>query len=103
MEIPYANRSAYLDVCSGALDHGCQDLESGKTIHIALDAGGYPGAVAIELKADEPYAFWSDWDRLNPQKFPAPVRAVATALRKYGLIGRFTVTHSHGAIEVARA
>ncbi len=102
-ETPYANRSDYLASCSTALDVGRSRLEAGETIHISSDPGGYPGPVSIELKADEPYAFWSDWDRFNPRRFPAPVRAVATALRKCGMIGRFLVTHSHGTLEIVRS
>jgi hypothetical protein len=62
--------------------------------------GGYNGNVLVDIAdGDE---FETDWSRPDPTRFPARIRAAATALRDIGFVGKFRVTHQDGSLTISR-
>jgi 5-methylcytosine-specific restriction protein A len=76
-------------------------LTSGETVTCDLKkAGGYQGRVTVDISAGE-NEFRCDWSNSDQSRFPARIRAAATALRDAGFFGRFCITHKNGQIMIS--
>ncbi len=69
---------------------------------VELGAGGYPGTVRVELTEEANDSFATDWERADPTRFPARIRAAATALRDKRCFGVFSVSHDEGRLTIDR-
>lgn len=64
--------------------------------------GGYRGRVSITIRAATEAEFEAELDLEDWTRFPARIRAAATALRDAGRFGTFFVEHEDGILKIAR-
>lgn len=76
------------------------ELRDGQVVHVDLPGGGYNGSVIVTIHTTDQSVFKTDWELNDPTRFPARIRALATALLKCGCEGRFEVSHSDGSLTV---
>ena len=100
MDIAYATRSQFLDICEIAIKEHRTKLDAGDAIRIILREGGYNGKVSITINPDDQSSFSTDWERTDPTRFPARIKAAATALRDCGCDGKFEINHSDGLLKI---
>ena len=94
-QLAYAERSRFIAPVLAALrDHGAGHW----TVQLSEALDGYGGCVEVTLPGDSPRTFGTDWAGADPTRFPARLRAAATALRDAGLSGRFRLTHRAGTL-----
>jgi len=102
MEIAFATRSRFLDACERAIGPSIAELDAGGIVCVELDEGGYPGSMLVTIRLEERGFFESDWEGADLTRFPARLKAAATALFNCGCSGRFKVVHSDGALSISR-
>jgi hypothetical protein len=103
MEIAFVNRSRFLDDCEHAIRDGRDRLEDGEPVEVALDRGGYSGRAIVTVRAGDSTHFGALWEGSDPTRFPARIRAAATALLNCGCHGRYEIDHRDGALAIRRA
>jgi len=62
--------------------------------------GGYSGDVTVTIRRTNEAEFEADVELGDWTRFPARIRAAATALRDAGLLGRFEIDHQDGQLTV---
>lgn len=99
MRIDFATRSSFLPAIHAALDSagGCDGA-----VVVELSPQGYPGTIQLELTEDANDSFETDWEHADPTRFPARIRAAATALRDRRCYGVFLVSHDEGRLTINR-
>jgi hypothetical protein len=102
VDINYASRSRFLADCEAAIRGSRDDLSQGTVVRISLESGGYQGNVVVDIRAGDPQSFGTDWTGNDPSRFPARIKAVATALFNCGCCGRYRVSHEDGIIQLER-
>ena len=106
MQIPYAARSIFTGVIVDALTDPdtLAQLEDGRmiTVQLAQHPAGYPGTVIVQLTPLHSSSFGTDWEGPDPTRFPARLKAAATALNKIGARGQYTLTHRSGTLTIQR-
>lgn len=100
MHIAYSTRSQFLDSCESAIRVHRADLDGGSTVYIDLGEGGYDGRVAVTIRQIDRASFGTDWTSSDPTRFPARIKAAATALLNCGCEGTFEVSHADGSLAV---
>lgn len=100
MDIRYVERSKFLELCESALVQQADRLSKGHFVNVELPAGGYPGKVLVTVKDDGGSFFYSDWSGTDPSRFPARVRAAATALKACRCFGSYEVSHVDGYLSI---
>jgi hypothetical protein len=104
MDIAYATRSKFLEDCEAAINHHRAELDGGTAVRISLgEGGGYGGKVVVTIRCNETTYFGTDWEGADPTRFPARIKAGATALLNCGCEGRFEITHSDGSLAICSA
>jgi hypothetical protein len=103
MYIPYAARSRFFEPIEGALHDAGRCPDAGAPVSIRLAPGGYDGAIVVDTSSGENSAFAAEWQRSDPTRFPARIRAAATVLRSRGCAGRFLITHHDGLMTIGPA
>ncbi len=102
MNILYALRSKFTALCQEGIASQQEALNVGKVIHIALEAGGYQGKIKVAIDAGNSTHFETDWSAGDPTRFPARIKAAATALRDRGSTGRFEISHANGVLSISK-
>jgi hypothetical protein len=104
VDIAYVNKSDFLEPCERAIRQGRVALSAGQPIRINLDAEkpGYAGRVVVEIRISDGRGFGSDFEGTDPTRFPARLRAAATALYNCGCFGQFLVTHRDQVLEITQ-
>lgn len=100
MDIAYATRSQFLDPCEAAIRGHRTELDAGGVVHVDLQEGGYDGRVIVTIHPNDRTAFGTDWESTDPTRFPARIKAAATALLNCRCEGRFEVSHSDGSLRI---
>lgn len=100
MKIPYALRSKFTVSCQQSLVAQQAQLASGQVIQIPLGPGGYAGQATVTIYDDEATEFETDWTGDDLTRFPARLKATATALRACGYTGTFAISHIAGVVSV---
>ncbi len=100
MKIPYALRSKFTAPCKKRLSAEQAELEAGQVIQIPLGAGGYAGQATVTIYSAEATEFEADWNGSDPTRFPARLKAAATALQVCGCTGAFVISHADGVLTV---
>ncbi|MCL4748495.1 MAG: hypothetical protein KJZ83_24250, partial [Burkholderiaceae bacterium] len=79
-------------------------LLTGVPIRIDMDTEkpGYSGRVVVEIRAGDGSGFGSDFEASDPTRFPARIRAAATALFTCGCPGQFLITHRNRVLEITQ-
>ncbi|WP_412070608.1 DUF3427 domain-containing protein [Rubrivirga sp. IMCC43871] len=71
-------------------------------IRVALGPGGYDGDVVINVEASVTDHFLAEWSGSDQTRFPARIRAAATAIRDTVGPGNYYVRHQDGHLSIAR-
>jgi hypothetical protein len=103
MNIPYSLHSKFTVLCQEGIATQQGALNAGQEIHIALEAGGYSGKINVAIDKDNLIGFETDWSASDPSRFPARLKAAATALRDSDNLGRFEISHSNSVISISKA
>jgi putative restriction endonuclease len=71
---------------------------------LGAEASGYSGKVkvAIQPAADEGFSVVSGWSGKDPTRFPARIRAAATAIKDFGHEGEYFIHHDDGVIKIQK-
>jgi len=103
MYVNYAPRSKFLVPCETAIRGSLGDLASKRTICIRLQEprSGYAGCVQVTVSRNDPTRFATDWTS-DPSRFPARIKAAATALQRCRCFGVYRISHNDGTIEITR-
>jgi hypothetical protein len=106
MDIQYLKRrSEFLAPCESVIRAQRQDLDAGEPIRVifAKLEKGYPGKVTVVIRSDNPLVFDTNWGGASdPTRFPARIKAAATALRECGLDGSFDIEHEAGELVIQK-
>ena len=102
MIITYAKRSKFTAPCKESIATQRERLETGQVITIPLGDGGYAGQTIVILQGSHDTVFETDWAGRNPTRFPARIKAAATALRDCGCMGVFAISHADGVVSMQR-
>ena len=100
MKIPHltqTSRSQFYLLVREALD------ESGNRCPVVMQfpkSGGYDGTVKVTIGCATEAEFEADLELTDWTRFPARIRAAATALRDSGRLGSYQVKHNDGTLEV---
>jgi hypothetical protein len=100
VDIVYATRSRFLDPSEAAIRGHRADLDGGRTVHVELGDGGYDGRIVVTIRRNDRAFFGTDWTSSDPTRFPARIKAAATALLNCGCEGSFEVSHADGALAI---
>ena len=103
MNIPYALHSEFTDACKGAITAQQKALNAGQIIQVLLEAGGYSGKIKVTVKPSDLMEFETDWEHSDATRFPARIKAAATALRDCGYVGGFNISHTDGVLSICVA
>lgn len=108
MRVPHLTcqkRSQFYSAVQDALS--CGDFKTDSELPVSClftQRGGYRGKIRVRI--DDALDFESDWkssDLKDWSRFPARIRAAATALKDSGHRGVFQITHDDGMLTVTRA
>ena len=102
MDIAYSSRSQFLSAFETAITEQRAGLESGRVVHVDLGGGGYDGSVNATIRASDHGFFGADCELKDPTRFPARIRAAATALKNCECHGLFEISHFNGSIAIRR-
>jgi hypothetical protein len=100
VDIAYATRSQFLGACETAIHSRRADLDAGGTVYVDLGEGGYDGRVVVTISQQDRSSFGTDWTNSDPTRFPARIKAAATALLNCGCEGAFEVSHADGTLAI---
>lgn len=100
MDIAYLTRSQFLDACESAIRAHRADLDGGGIVSVDLGEGGYDGRITVTIRRADRASFGTDWTGCDPTRFPARIKAAATALLNCGCEGAFEVSHADGSLAV---
>lgn len=76
------------------------DLSRGLPLPVTLGSGGYHGRVEVVIDSDDAETFGTNWEGTDPTRFPARIRAAATALFNSACFGKFEISHEDGLLEI---
>ena len=79
-------------------------IKKGSIVQMDLQrAGGYADEnIKITIKNDMINEFETDWEYQDPTRFPARIRALATALQDNRMWGTYFVSHNDGIIKIRK-
>jgi len=99
------NQSAFYDLCQSILQEVGNELQLKKPLKVTFEAdkGGFPDDERVEIGGPDEKTFQTDWDGSDPTRFPARIRAAATALRDEGWRGTYRIRHEAGSLQIAPA
>jgi hypothetical protein len=100
MDIAYVTRSAFLATCENAIHAERTRLEAGEAVEVPLEGGGYAGRVEVEIRDADTTTFGTDWQGTDVTRFPARIRAAATALFNRQCFGRYVIEHRDGQVTI---
>lgn len=96
--IPYCtDRSGFLHQARSLLSK--RSLEAAVTFVLDASKAGYRGSIVVQLAENDGH-FSSDFVGDDVTRFPARIRAVATALHRLGHRGWFRISHDDGTITI---
>lgn len=99
MKIRYSVRSSFLLPCRMAIKKYAKQLQQGLEISINFPSGGYEDKLDIDIQPSDQKTFGTDWNR-DPTRFPARIKAAATALKDAGYVGRYQISYEDGTLSI---
>lgn len=101
MKIPFSLQSRFVATVATALRAQEASAFPAKPIRVDFGTtGGYRGRLKVTIGLDARH-FDTDWQGKDPTRFPARIKAAATALRDVGMTGAFIITHENGNLTIA--
>ena len=99
-----SSRSQFIAPCELSIRKNRDRLDKGAAIRVALlPAVGYRDQVVVTISAGESAEFDAEWQGADATRFPARIKAAATALRNCGLEGKFVIGHGAGNLSITRS
>ena len=95
-------KSKFLNPCEIAISLQSSQLKSGKwiPINLATQPPGYIGDLLVKIDSTDYEKFWTDVYYKDPTRFPARIKAAATALRNLHHFGIFKIIHKKGQLTI---
>lgn len=103
MDIPYSVRSNFLTEYEAGVCRGSVELRRGHTVRIESIEGGYSGRIWVAIDPGNRSSFSTSWRSSDPTRFPARIKAAATALLNEGFRGEFEIAHEDGMLTIRAA
>jgi hypothetical protein len=100
MKINYAMRSRFMDKCHEAIEANRSELDNGGTVTVIFEKGGYDNHTIISIDKHTSNQFQTDLELNDSTRFPARIKAAATALRDCECYGRFEIAHKNGVLSI---
>jgi len=100
VHIEFAKRSSFIEPCERGIRAEIDALQSGRSVSFPLGPGGYDAAIRVFISSTNRDAFETNWSSPDPTRFPARIRAAATALRNCGFTGPIEIAHRNGELFV---
>jgi hypothetical protein len=103
MDIRYnAGDSKFVPPCAAAIRANRARLDSGNLIEVNFTEAepGYSKRIEVEIRESDSTTFGTDWQSADASRFPARIKAAATALRDCGCTGRYAVEHCDGLLTI---
>lgn len=97
--IAYVKSSRFLGAIENAIRSWRED--EGNSLDITLDRAGYAGHVVVTIRDGS--SFDTDWRGKDSTRFPARIKAAATALFRCGFRGLYEISHKNGLLKIRRA
>jgi len=102
MNISYATKSKFLEPCKMEIDKQFKNLNDGQPITINFnETGGYNGEIVVDIKESKSI-FSTFWENSDPTRFPARIKAAATALKEKRCFGVHKIIHYNGSLTIER-
>ncbi len=104
MERTFNKTSKFLPQLEEHIENNMATIQSGQEVFIRLsdDLDGYANETVISIDSKNKLTFESDLDLRDPTRFPARIKAAATALRNQECDGKFRVSHKEGFVRIRR-
>src|SRR5262245_6889282 len=102
MEITFVERSRFLAPCEEVIRRDRAVLDASGTIRVSFQDAGYEGSRTVTILAGDSTSSGTDWSTTDETRFPARIRAAATALFNCNCDGQFLVVLSDGVLEISR-
>ncbi len=102
MDIAYSTRSQFLSACETAIREQRAGLDGGRIVRVDFGGGGYNGSINATIRPNDHAFFGADCELKDPTRFPARIRAAATALKNCECYGLFEILHSDGSIKIRK-
>ncbi len=100
IRIPFlVQESRFRPTIRSAIQNTAGDFPVTVDFHIG---GGYSGSIRVKIEKSQAPVFEADWESNDWTRFPARIRAAATALRDTNTFGTFSITHQDGTLQIAR-
>jgi len=98
MKIPYHLKNSDL---VNFIKNNLLDFKNLNVIKLKdLETDGYSGEFEIDVSTDDNVFNVSDYNNNDTTRFPARIRAAATALKLSNLLGRFRISHDSGILKI---
>ena len=96
--------STFLEDITPKITEKSHSISSGESVELTFEKdGGYPcPEITIRIDSATPDKFATSWTGSDPTRFPARVKAVATALRDLGMNGVFQVSYKDGKLSIQK-
>jgi hypothetical protein len=96
------SRSDFYTPVRDALEDQVERFVMRETVALsfAAEADGYSGDVVVEIAPGQEESFRTDWSGSDPSRFPARIRAAATALRDDRRFGWHRIRHEEGDLRI---
>jgi hypothetical protein len=102
MDIIYATQSKFLEPCKIEINNQFNQLTNGQKIVINFpESSGYNGEIIVDIKESKD-SFSTFWENTDPTRFPARIKAAATALKEKKCFGAHKITHNNGELTITR-
>ncbi len=103
MDIRYnLDETPFVADCKRAINAQRAVLDSGALIEVHLNAEkpGYAHRIEVETREGDSAMFGTDWTNSDPSRFPARIKAAATALFDCRCFGRYVIEHRDGLLTI---
>jgi len=103
MDIRYnIGDSRFVKPCEDAIRANRNRLDAGDTVEISLtgEKPGYAERIEVEIRDNDTATFGTDWTSSDVSRFPARIKAAATALLNCGCFGCFVIEHRDGLLTI---
>lgn len=104
MRVRYNKNSEFLLPIEEFIYSNLGPLNAGSEIVIWLqvDTDGYGGSTVVTITSQNTVGFESDIRLSQEGRFPARIKAAATALHNNGCIGNFRIIHKEGFVRIKK-